>query len=223
MKKRFVWIILLLVVVAAVVCVFVLKSASSRPGDLPDPKTVPKADTSSVGTTVTLSLEQQLKGQSNQYVTYAYISDPGRLVVFTGDVTDSTIMRMTVYELPEARLLDIQSGEVEAKILGVANVSMYEWQLLNTCIYAARQEASASDSEVIDLTKSDLPTGDGMRFYFGYYAAMNSGGLEQEVAPGRFAFLFGNIAQNQSNNMANAIQNLKNTGKRFDLLDVLGI
>ena len=223
MKKRFVWIILLLVVVAAVVCVFVLKNAENRPGDLPDPKTVPKADTSSVGTTVTLSLEQQLKGQSNQYVTYAYISDPGRLVVFTGDVTDSTIMRMTVYELPEARLLDILSGEVEAKILGVANVSWYEWQLLNTCISAARQEASASDSEVIDLTKSDLPTGDGTRFYFGYYAAMNSGGLEQEVAPGRFAFLFGNIAQNQSNNMANAIQNLKNTGKRFDLLDVLRI
>jgi hypothetical protein len=223
MKKRFVWIILLLVVVAAVVCVFVLKNAASRPGDLPDPKTVPKADTSSVGTTVTLSLEQQLKGQSNQYVTYAYISDPGRLVVFTGDVTDSTIMRMTVYELPETKLLDILNGEVEAKILGVANVSWYEWQLLNTCIYAARQETSASDSEVIDLAKSDLPTGDGTRFYFGYYAAMNSGGLEQEVAPGRFAFLFGNIAQNQSNNMANAIQNLKNTGKRFDLLDVLGI
>ena len=223
MKKRFVWIILLLVVIAAVVCVFVLKNAEARPGDLPDPKTIPKADTSSVGTTVTLSLEQQLKGQSNQYVTYAYISDPGRLVVFTGDVTDSTIMRMTVYELPEAKLLDILRGEVEAKILGVANISSYEWQLLNTCIFAARQEASASDSEVIDLTKSELPAQGGKRYYFGYYAATVSGGLEQEVAPGRFGFLFGNIAQSQSSNMANAIQNLKNTGKRFDLLDVLGI
>ena len=223
MKKQWIFLIILLVVVAAVVCFTLLWDSIAAPGDLPDPKTIPKADTTGVGTTVTLSLEQQLKGQSNQYVTYAYISDPGRLMVFTGDVTDSTIMRMTVYELPEARLLDILSGEVEAKILGVANVSLYEWQLLNTCIYAARQEASASDSEVIDLTKSDLPTGDGTRFYFGYYAAMNSGGLEQEVAPGRFAFLFGNIAQNQSNNMANAIQNLKNTAKRFSLMEVLGI
>ena len=223
MKKRWIWIILLLFVVAAVVCVFVLKNAQARPGDLPDPKTIPKADTSSVGTTVTLSLEQQLKGQSNQYVTYAYISDSGRLVVFTGDVTDSTIMRMTVYELLSAGLSDFLAGETQAKIVGVANVSSYEWQLLNTCIYAASREASSSADEVIDLTKPGFSTEDGARYYFGYYAATNSGGLEQEVAQGRFAFVFGNTAQSQINHMTNAIQNLKNTAKRFALLDVLGI
>ena len=223
MKKQWIFLIILLVVVAAVVCFTLLWDSIAAPGDLPDPKTIPKADTSSVGTTVTLSLEQQLKGQSNQYVTYAYISDPGRLVVFTGDVSDSNIMRMTVYALISADFADFLAGEVQAKILGVANISSYEWQLLNTCISAARQEASASDSEVIDLTKSELPAQGGKRYYFGYYAATVSGGLEQEVAPGRFGFLFGNIAQNQSNNMANAIQNLKNTAKRFSLMEVLGI
>lgn len=222
MKKRFVWIILLLVVVAAVVCVFVLKNAASRPGDLPDPKTVPKADTSSVGTTVTLSLEQQLKGQSNQYVTYAYISDPGRLVVFTGDVTDSTIMRMTVYELPEARLLDIQSGEVEAKILGVANVSWYEWQLLNTGINAMMMENTGSN-DVIDLTAPWLPNEQEVCFCFGWYGSGEPAVKGQEVAPGRFAFLFGNTAKNAGTYTATAIDNLKSMGKRFDLLDVLGI
>ena len=216
-------------VLALLLLMVLLVGCQATPGTLPDPKSLPAADKSDVGNTVTLSMDKILAQDSGQ-VDFVYLYDgntnTGRLGVFTDYECEKPYFAftLTVYEPVwsgvENLIPSFDTG-FEAKIVDRAIVSFQECCRLFMAAYRLSDNTGLKEDEII--TKNAKNAGDGLYWYFGHMVKEQKDPKAIELQSGCFVSLVGNTEEAAGEDVSTAIRNLKETAKRFKLEDSLGI
>ena len=216
-------------VLALLLLMVLLVGCQATPGTLPDPKLFPLADKSDVGNTVTLSMDKILAQDSGQ-VDFVYLYDgntnTGRLGVFTDYECEKPYFAftLTVYEPVwsgvENLIPSFDTG-FEAKIVDRAIVSFQECQYLYVASHRVSEKTNLKEAEII--TPNTQNPGDGFYWYFGHMVKEQDDPKAIELQSGCFVSLVGNSEEAAGENVLAAINNLKNTAKRFKLEASFGI
>lgn len=230
MKKHIV--IILLVLVLIVLGALILWRYQSRiPGGLVDPKTLPKADHSDVGTAVTVSMNTLLAEQPGDMktLTFAYVYNgthqKGRLAVFTHYEDEKPVSMLTIYETDWTDignfLFAIEEG-FQAEIVDRAIVSSEEERRLWMASYHVSDNLQLKEAEIVS---SDTPmtSDDGMYYYFGHISNQRNDPKCLETKTGNYLMIVGYAESDCGESIATAIKNLKLTAKRFGLEASLGM
>ena len=216
-------------VLALLLLMVLLVGCQATPGTLPDPKLFPLADKSDVGNTVTLSMDKILAQDSGQ-VDFVYLYDgntnTGRLGVFTDYECEKPYFAftLTVYEpvwLGVENLIPSFDTGFEAKIVDRAIVSFQECQYLYVASHRVSEKTNLKEAEII--TPNTQNPGDGFYWYFGHMVKEQDDPKAIELQSGCFVSLVGNSEEAAGENVLAAINNLKNTAKRFKLEASFGI
>ena len=214
-------------VLALLLLMVLLVGCQAPPGTLPDPKSLPAADKSDVGNTVTLSMDKFLTQELGQVV-FVYLYDgnanTGRLGVFTYYDYERLEMMLTVYEPVwagiEYLIPSIDAG-FEAKIVDRAIVCYQEYNRLFMASYRLSDNTGLKEDEII--TKNAKNAGDGLYWYFGHMVKEQKDPKAIELQSGCFVSLVGNTEEAAGEHVSTAIRNLKETAKRFKLEASFGI
>ena len=216
-------------VLALLLLMVLLVGCQARPGTLPDPKSLPAADKSDVGNTVTLSMDKILAQELGEVI-FVYLYDgnanTGRLGVFTDYECEKPYYAymLTVYEPVwsgvENLIPSFDTG-FEAKIVDRAIVSFQESRYLYVASHRVSEKTNLREGEII--TPNVQNPGDGFYWYFGHIAKEQDDPKAIELQSGGFVSLVGNTEEAAGENVSTAIRNLKNTAKRFKLEASLGI
>ena len=159
-------------VLALLLLMVLLVGCQARPGTLPDPKSLPAADKSDVGNTVTLSMDKILAQELGEVI-FVYLYDgnanTGRLGVFTYYDYERLEMMLTVYEPVwagiEYLIPSIDAG-FEAKIVDRAIVSFQESRYFYVASHRVSEQTNLKEGEII--TPNAQNPGDGFYWYFGH-------------------------------------------------------
>ena len=203
-------------VLALLLLMVLMVGCQATPGTLPDPKSLPAADKSDVGNTVTLSMDKFLTQELGQVT--------GRLGVFTYYDYERLEMMLTVYEPVwagiEYLIPSIDAG-FEAKIVDRAIVCYQEYYRLFMASYRLSDNTGLKEDEII--TKNAKNAGDGLYWYFGHMVKEQKDPKAIELQSGCFVSLVGNTEEAAGENVSTGIRNLKETAKRFKLEASFGI
>ena len=216
-------------VLALLLLMVLLVGCQARPGTLPDPKSLPAADKSDVGNTVTLSMDKILAQELGEVI-FVYLYDgnanTGRLGVFTDYECEKPYYAymLTVYEPVwsgvENLIPSFDTG-FEAKIVDRAIVSFKESRYFYVSSHRVSEQTNLKEGEII--TPNAQNPGDGFYWYFGHIVKEQDDPKAIELQSGGFVSLVGNTEEAAGENVSTAIRNLKNTAKRFKLEASLGI
>lgn len=196
-------------------------SPMSAPGSLPDPKTLPKADCSDVGNTITVSMDEILSQETGDVV-FAYVyngrDDTGLLAVFTHYENEKPSAMLTVYE-PDwsgiGSLIPAFEAGFEAKILDRAIVSSEESYRLYMASYQLSKTTGLKEEEIIPANAENA--GDGMYWYFGHVSKQQNDRKAFLMQSGKYISMVGNAENAAGETVSTSIENLKQTAQRFNL------
>lgn len=204
------------------------------PGTLPEVDSLPKADTSTVGTRCTL----RLLDAENQNFAYYYDAESGRerLVtvpvpqdedyVFQGEtyVLPPKAAPLTVYETtlggPDG-LRAALNGEIEATVLAVVNISYQE-------IDAVFDGITCQDEETDALKRLELNSGESVSEGLGrYFGANNSKpyprneALWQHLPDGQYVLLWEAVKEESNPDNPNMDEIFRNIYERFGIAELV--
>lgn len=182
----------------------------TRPGDLPPVDSLPKADQSSVGKTVALSLQ-------DAYFYYYFDTDSGkeRLIVVDLLSTEADGGILYIYETNLNGidgLCDAISSSVQAKVLAVSTISFYEYMYASWGleIIDCVDEGLVQETELISLSEP-VTNPNTAQFYFSIV----------DADQGEVVMLVGNMTKQDSEYLTVAFEVMDRIIERFDLAKYL--
>ncbi len=202
------------------------------PGTLPEVDSLPKADTSLVGTTCTL----RLLDVERQRFAYYYDAETGRERLVTVPVPPDKYIPeeeievppaagpLTVYETSlggEEGLKAAMTGEIEATVLAVVNISYQEIDSVH-CMITHAEEASEALRK-IDLAAKDTAS-EGLGYYFGAndsHAYPRNEAMWQQLPNGQYLILWEALEDTSTPNYPDTAEVFRRIYERFGLTELV--
>lgn len=202
------------------------------PGTLPEVDSLPKADTSLVGTTCTL----RLLDVERQRFAYYYDAKTGRERLVTVPVPPDKYIPEEEIEVPPAAgpltvyetslggvegLKAAMTGEIEATVLAVVNISFQEIMYAETGITCVDEASEALRK--IDLAAKDTAS-EGLGYYFGANSSRaypRNEDMWQQLPDGQYLILWEPLEDTSMPNYPDTAEVFRQIYERFGLTELV--